>query len=88
MLRVSRLIVQELGREPSAGEIGARMELSPDKVGAYYASAASHLARDPVGGRGSHRGDSAKTKCTGAVEAADSLNLCDQTRRVRRRDTE
>ena len=32
LLRVSRTLVQELGREPTPEEIGNRMELSPDRV--------------------------------------------------------
>jgi len=85
LLRVSRLLVQELGREPSAEEIGARMELSPDKVRRILRISREPISLEtPVGeDEDSHLGDFIEDENVLApVDAVIAVNLCDQTRRV------
>jgi RNA polymerase primary sigma factor len=85
MLRVSRLLVQELGREPSAEEIGARMELSPDKVRRILRISREPISLEtPVGeDEDSHLGDFIEDEnALAPVDAVIAVNLCDQTRRV------
>jgi RNA polymerase primary sigma factor len=85
LLRVSRLLVQELGREPSAEEVGARMELSPDKVRRILRISREPISLEtPVGeDEDSHLGDFIEDENTLApVEAVIAVNLRDQTRRV------
>jgi RNA polymerase primary sigma factor len=85
LLRVSRLLVQELGREPSAEEIGLRMELSPDKVRRILRISREPISLEtPVGeDEDSHLGDFIEDENTlPPVEAVIAVNLCDQTRRV------
>src|SRR5262249_36022543 len=43
LVRVTRVLVQELGREPSAEEIGVRMELSAEKVRRIL-----RISREPI----------------------------------------
>src|SRR5205823_2291658 len=43
LVRVSRLLVQEVGREPTPEEIATRMEMTPDKVRKVL-----RIARDPI----------------------------------------
>jgi RNA polymerase primary sigma factor len=85
LLRVSRLLVQELGREPSAEEIGVRMELSPDKVRRILRISREPISLEtPVGeDEDSHLGDFIEDENVLApVEAVIAVNLRDQTRRV------
>jgi RNA polymerase primary sigma factor len=85
LLRVSRLLVQELGREPSAEEIGARMELSPDKVRRILRISREPISLEtPVGeDEDSHLGDFIEDEnVLPPVEAVIAVNLRDQTRRV------
>jgi RNA polymerase primary sigma factor len=85
LLRVSRLLVQELGREPSAEEIGARMELSPDKVRRILRISREPISLEtPVGeDEDSHLGDFIEDEnVLPPVEACIAVNLRDQTRRV------
>jgi RNA polymerase primary sigma factor len=85
LLRVSRLLVQELGREPSAEEIGQRMELTPDKVRRILRISREPISLEtPVGeDEDSHLGDFIEDENTlPPVEAVIAVNLCDQTRRV------
>jgi RNA polymerase primary sigma factor len=85
LLRVSRLLVQELGREPSAEEIGARMELSAEKVRRILRISREPISLEtPVGeDEDSHLGDFIEDDNTlPPVEAVIAVNLRDQTRRV------
>ena len=85
LLRVSRLLVQELGREPSAEEIGVRMELSPDKVRRILRISREPISLEtPVGeDEDSHLGDFIEDEnVLPPVEAVIAVNLRDQTRRV------
>jgi RNA polymerase primary sigma factor len=85
LLRVSRLLVQELGREPTAEEIGERMELSPDKVRRILRISREPISLEtPVGeDEDSHLGDFIEDEnALAPVEAVIAVNLRDQTRRV------
>jgi RNA polymerase primary sigma factor len=85
LLRVSRLLVQELGREPTAEEIGARMELTPEKVRRILRISREPISLEtPVGeDEDSHLSDFIEDEATIApVEAVIAVNLRDQTRRV------
>ncbi len=85
LVRTSRLLVQELGREPTHEEISAKMELPVDKVRKILRLAKEPLSLDtPVGDEGdSHLGDFIDDK--GVVSPADaviSMDLAEQTRKV------
>jgi len=85
LMRVSRLLVQELGREPSAEEIGVRMELTPDKVRRILRISREPISLEtPVGeDEDSHLGDFIEDEnVLPPVEACIAVNLRDQTRRV------
>jgi RNA polymerase primary sigma factor len=85
LLRVSRLLVQELGREPSAEEIAVRMELTPDKVRRILRISREPISLEtPVGeDEDSHLGDFIEDENVLApVDAVIAVNLRDQTRRV------
>ncbi len=85
LLRVSRTLVQELGREPTPEEIGARMELPPDKV-----RRALRVTREPISletpigdDEDSHLGDFIEDQTTPPPsEAIVVRDLQDRTRRV------
>jgi RNA polymerase primary sigma factor len=84
-LRVSRLLVQELGREPTPEEIGVRMELSPEKVRRILRIGREPISLEtPVGeDEDSHLGDFIEDENVLApVDAVIAVNLRDQTRRV------
>src|SRR5260370_23129610 len=85
LVRTSRLLVQELGREPTHEEISAKMELPVDKVRKILRLAKEPLSLDtPVGDEGdSHLGDFIDDK--GVVSPADaviSMDLAEQTRKL------
>jgi RNA polymerase primary sigma factor len=85
LVRVSRLLVQELGREPSAEELGVRMELSPEKVRRILRISREPISLEtPVGeDEDSHLGDFIEDEnVTAPIDAVIAVNLCDQTRRV------
>jgi RNA polymerase primary sigma factor len=85
LLRISRLLVQELGREPSPEEIGQRMDLTPDKVRRILRISREPISLEtPVGeDEDSHLGDFLEDEnALAPVDAVIAVNLCDQTRRV------
>jgi RNA polymerase primary sigma factor len=85
LLRVSRMLVQELGREPSPEEIAVRMELTPDKVRRILRISREPISLEtPVGeDEDSHLGDFIEDDAAlPPVDAVIAVNLCDQTRRV------
>jgi RNA polymerase primary sigma factor len=85
LLRVSRVLVQELGREPSAEEIAVRMELTPEKVRRILRISREPISLEtPVGeDEDSHLGDFIEDDAAiPPVEAVIAVNLRDQTRRV------
>ena len=85
LIRTSRYLVQELGREPLPEEIAERMEMPLDKVRKVLKIAKEPISLEtPIGEEeDSHLGDFIEDKSTASpVEAVISGNLEDQTRRV------
>ncbi len=85
LVRTSRYLVQELGREPSPEEIAEKMELPLDKVRKVLKIAKEPISLEtPIGEEeDSHLGDFIEDK--NAVSPSDAVinsNLGDQTRRV------
>jgi RNA polymerase primary sigma factor len=87
LLRTQRLLVQELGREPTAEEIAERMEISVEKVRVTRKIAQQPISLEtPIGeDDGSHVGDLIEDKtAVSPSEAAIGLDLKDQTASVLR----
>jgi RNA polymerase primary sigma factor len=85
LLRVSRALVQTLGREPTAEEIGARMDLPAEKVLRVLKVTREPISLEtPVGeDEDSHLGDFIEDESTLApADAVIARNLFDQTKRV------
>lgn len=85
LVRTSRQLVQELGREPIPEEIAERMDLHVDKVRKVLKIAKEPISLEtPVGEEDdSHLGDFIEDKkVVIPSEAIASLNLAEQTRRV------
>jgi RNA polymerase primary sigma factor len=85
LIRTSRYLVQELGREPIPEEIAERMELPLDKVRKVLKIAKEPISLEtPIGEEeDSHLGDFIEDK--GALspsEAVITMNLAEQTRKV------
>jgi len=85
LIRTSRYLVQELGREPTPEEISERMELPLEKVRKVLKIAKEPISLEtPIGEEeDSHLGDFIEDR--NAVSPAESVisgNLSDQTRRV------
>ncbi|HKA86896.1 MAG TPA: sigma-70 family RNA polymerase sigma factor, partial [Haliangiales bacterium] len=84
LMRVSRTLVQELGREPAPEEIGARMELSADKVRRVLRVTREPISLEtPVGEEDdSHLGDFIEDeRAVAPIDAALASNLRSQTRK-------
>jgi RNA polymerase primary sigma factor len=85
LLRVSRTLVQELGREPSPEEIGGRMELSAEKIRRVLRVTREPISLEtPVGEEeDSHLGDFIEDEAAVAPsEAVVAANLRSQARKV------
>ncbi len=85
LVRVQRLLVQELGREPTPEEIAERMDISVEKVRKVIKIAKEPISLEtPIGDDAdSHLGDFIEDKRVVAPsEAVENLNLQEQTRRV------
>ena len=85
LIRTSRYLVQELGREPTPEEIAEKMELPLDKVRKVLKIAKEPISLEtPIGEEeDSHLGDFIEDKnTTSPSDAVINLNLADQTRRV------
>ena len=85
MIRTSRNLVQELGREPTPEEVAAKMELPIDKVRKVLKIAKEPISLEtPIGEEeDSHLGDFIEDKSAiNPAEAVINMNLSDQTRRV------
>ena len=85
LIRTSRYLVQELGREPSPEEIAEKMEIPVDKVRKVLKIAREPISLEtPIGEEeDSHLGDFIEDKkFMLPSEAAVSLNLAEQTRKV------
>ncbi|HYY06178.1 MAG TPA: RNA polymerase sigma factor RpoD, partial [Candidatus Limnocylindria bacterium] len=85
LMRTARLLVQERGREPTAEEIGERMDLSADKVRRVMKIAKEPISLEtPIGKEeDSVLGDFVEDRTMlSPVEAVMSLRLREQTRQV------
>jgi RNA polymerase primary sigma factor len=85
LIRTSRYLVQELGREPSPEEIAEKMEIPLEKVRKVLKIAREPISLEtPIGEEeDSHLGDFIEDKkFMLPSEAAVSLNLAEQTRKV------
>ena len=85
LIRTSRYLVQELGREPTPEEIAEKMEMPVDKVRKVLKIAKEPISLEtPVGEEeDSHLGDFIEDKkVINPSEAIVSLNLAEQTRKV------
>jgi len=85
LIRTSRYLVQELGREPTPDEIADKMEVPLDKVRKVLKIAREPISLEtPIGEENdSHLGDFIEDKTFMLPsEAAISLNLSEQTRKV------
>ena len=85
LVRTSRYLVQELGREPIPEEIAERMELPLEKVRKVLKIAKEPISLEtPIGEEeDSHLGDFIEDKSvTSPSEAVISVNLAEQTRKV------
>jgi RNA polymerase primary sigma factor len=79
LIRTSRYLVQEYGREPTPEEIAEKMELPLDKVRKVL-----KIAKEPIGEEeDSHLGDFIEDKSVvSPAEAVINMNLAEQTRKV------
>ncbi len=85
LIRTSRYLVQELGREPMPEEIAEKMELPIDKVRKVLKIAKEPISLEtPIGEEeDSHLGDFIEDKgVVSPQEAVINSNLADQTRKV------
>ncbi|MBK8480397.1 MAG: RNA polymerase sigma factor RpoD [Proteobacteria bacterium] len=85
LVRTSRYLVQELGREPMPEEIADKMELPLDKVRKVLKIAKEPISLEtPIGEEeDSHLGDFIEDKSVvSPSEAVINMNLADQTRKV------
>jgi RNA polymerase primary sigma factor len=85
LIRTSRYLVQEYGREPTPEEIAEKMELPLDKVRKVLKIAKEPISLEtPIGEEeDSHLGDFIEDKSVlSPSEAVINMNLADQTRRV------
>jgi RNA polymerase primary sigma factor len=85
LIRTSRYLVQELGREPTPEEIAEKMELPLDKVRKVLKIAKEPISLEtPIGEEeDSHLGDFIEDKSViSPADAVISMNLAEQTRKV------
>jgi RNA polymerase primary sigma factor len=85
LVRTSRYLVQELGREPTPEEIAQKMELPLDKVRKVLKIAKEPISLEtPIGEEeDSHLGDFIEDKnAVNPSEAVIGMNLSEQTRKV------
>jgi RNA polymerase primary sigma factor len=85
LIRTSRGMVQELGREPTTEELAAKLEMSPDKVRSVLKVVKQPVSLEtPVGEEEDNvLGDFIEdTQALAPVDAVMSLNLREQTRQA------
>ncbi len=84
LIRTSRVLVQELGREPTPEEITLKMDMPVEKVRKVLKIAKEPISLEtPVGEEDSHLGDFIEDQdVINPSEAISNLNLVEQTRRV------
>ncbi len=85
LIRTSRLLIQQLGREPTPEEIASKMELPVDKVRKVLKIAKEPISLEtPIGEEeDSYLGDFIEDKkIINPAEAVMNINLSEQTRKV------
>jgi len=85
LIRTSRYLVQEIGREPTPEELAEKMEFPLEKVRKVLKIAKEPLSLEtPIGDEeDSHLGDFIEDKkISTPMEAVSNLNLADQTQRM------
>jgi RNA polymerase primary sigma factor len=85
LIRTSRYLVQEIGREPTPEEIAEKMEFPLEKVRKVLKIAKEPLSLEtPIGDEeDSHLGDFIEDKkISTPIDAVATLNLADQTRKM------
>lgn len=84
LVRTQRLLIQELGREPTPEEITEKMDMPLEKVRKVLKIAKEPISLEtPVGEEDSHLGDFIEDKnVINPADAIVNLNLAEQTRRV------
>ena len=85
LIRTSRYLVQEIGREPTPEEIAEKMEFPLEKVRKVLKIAKEPLSLEtPIGDEeDSHLGDFIEDKkISTPMDAVSNLNLADQTRKM------
>ena len=85
LIRTSRLLVQQLGREPTPEEVAVKMELPVDKVRKVLKIAKEPISLEtPIGeDEDSYLGDFIEDKkIINPAEAVININLSEQTRKV------
>lgn len=85
LIRTSRYLVQEIGREPTPEEIAERMEMPIEKVRKILKIAKEPISLEtPIGDEeDSHLGDFIEDKSIiSPQDAVINANLCEQTRKV------
>ena len=85
LIRTSRYLVQEIGREPTPEEIAIKMEIPPDKVRKVLKIAKEPISLEtPVGEEeDSHLGDFIEDKrIVSPSDAVVNLNIQEQTKKV------
>jgi RNA polymerase primary sigma factor len=85
LIRTSRYLVQELGREPTPEEIAVKMEMPVDKVRKVLKIAKEPISLEtPIGeDEDSHLGDFIEDKAMiSPSDAVTNVNLSEQTRKV------
>ena len=83
LIRTSRYLVQEIGREPTPEEIAAKMEIPLEKVRKVLKIAKEPISLETPVGEDSHLCDFIEDKRVATPsDAVSSLNLEEQTRKV------
>lgn len=85
LIRTSRVLVQEIGREPTPEEIADKMEMSLDKVRKVLKVAKEPISLEtPIGEEeDSHLGDFIEDKAiVSPMDAVINTNLVEQTRKI------
>ncbi len=85
LIRTSRYLVQEIGREPTPEELASKMDIPLDKVRKVLKVAKEPISLEtPVGEEeDSHLGDFIEDKAmTSPMEAVINTNLAEQTRKI------
>ncbi|MDI6763160.1 MAG: RNA polymerase sigma factor RpoD [Thermodesulfobacteriota bacterium] len=85
LIRTSRVLVQEIGREPTPEEIADKMEMSLDKVRKVLKIAKEPISLEtPIGEEeDSHLGDFIEDKAiVSPMDAVINTNLVEQTRKI------